>query len=108
MYGDIIYATIVDDPYISKKDCVALLQYQEFKSVHTLGHRNLCGKEKFKKGNTYPVMYLKGIPRYVEVSASRYWFALPFALFCMYFVFFTIKEHIKFFREEKEKKLEGT
>ncbi|HRK27068.1 MAG TPA: hypothetical protein PK239_07235 [Chitinophagales bacterium] len=103
-YGDIVYATIKEDPYISRKDCKTLLQYEEYKSVHRLGHWTLCDEGKFKKGNTYPVRYYQKIPRFVEVSTYGYWFALPFFLLCLYFIYFTIKEHIKFFREEREKK----
>lgn len=104
-HGDIVYATIIEDPYISRKDCKALLQYEEYKSVHRLGYWTLCDEEKFKKGNTYPVVYYQKMPKFVEVSTYEYWYGLPFALWCLCVIYFTIKEHIKFFREEKEKKM---
>ncbi|HRK29333.1 MAG TPA: hypothetical protein PK239_18800 [Chitinophagales bacterium] len=106
-HGDIVYATIIEEPYVSRKDCVAILQYQDYKSGHIIASWSLCNKMKmkYKKGSTYPVRYLKGIKRFTKVDMTLSWILLPFGmLFTLYFIYFTIKEHIKFFREEREKK----
>ena len=106
-YGDIVYATIIEDPYISRKECVALLQYHEFKSVFSIGTWGLCNNGKYKKGDTIPVRYLKGIDKFTHVSSVRLWLVIPLILFMTYLIYFLIKEHIKFFREERAKKLTG-
>jgi len=105
-HGDIVYATIIEDPYISRKDCKALLQYHEFKAVFNIGTRRLCNNGKYKKGDTIPVRYLKGINKFRNVSSVELWLLIPLILFMTYLIYFLIKEHIKFFREEKEKKNE--
>lgn len=110
-HGDIVYATVIEEPYVSRKDCVAILQYQEYKSSLIISSWSLCNKMKikYKKGSTYPVRYLKGIKRFTEVGMTLDWYILPFMiLFTLYLIYFTIKEHIKFFREEREKKQDTT
>lgn len=107
-HGDIVYATIIEDPYISRKECKALLQYNEFKSVFSIGTWGLCNNGKYKKGDTIPVRYLRGYNKFIHVSSVRLWLIIPLILFITYLITLTIKEHIKFFREEREKKQNTT
>lgn len=107
-HGDIVYATLIEEPYISRKDCRTVLQYQEVTEVHRLGTWGICKEKRYKKGSTIPVKYLKGVTGFKPLSSIECWFGLPTVLLCLYFLYFTIKEHIKFFREEREKKQNAT
>lgn len=104
-YGDIVYATIVEEPYFARRDCVLVLQYQEVKSTIHIGSWDLCELGKYKIGDTYPVKHLKGSSGFVKVHDNPFWFLIGVVIFYLYWIYYTIKLHFKFFRDEKEKEI---